>query len=167
MRREILYLQDIREACDMIQTFLEGLDASAFLASELHKAATLQKLTVIGEAATHLSQAFREAHPQVEWRDIVAFRGISNTNGILAPPVQERPLKTLLRPPGVARRQPLPARSDGGAQRGAVRLCAVWTGGLGWMTVECQGFTRGEGLGATHWGKLEGERGMGLAHATW
>jgi uncharacterized protein with HEPN domain len=55
MRREHLYLHDIREACDMIQAFLDGLDASAFLASELHKAATLQKLTVIGEAAAHLS----------------------------------------------------------------------------------------------------------------
>jgi uncharacterized protein with HEPN domain len=77
MRREHLYLQDIREACDMIQAFLEGLDAAAFLASELHKAATLQKLTVIGEAAAHLSLAFREAHPQVEWRDIMAFRNIA------------------------------------------------------------------------------------------
>jgi uncharacterized protein with HEPN domain len=66
MRREHLYLQDIREACDMIQAFLEGMDASAFLVSELHKAATLQKLTVIGEAAARLSPAFREAHPQVE-----------------------------------------------------------------------------------------------------
>ena len=77
MRREHLYLHDIREACDMIQAFLEGLDAAAFLASELHKAAILQKLTVIGEAAAHLSQAFREAHPQVEWRDIIAFRHIA------------------------------------------------------------------------------------------
>src|SRR5262245_23275898 len=77
MRREYLYLHDIREACDMIETFLEGIDASAFLASELHKAAILQKLTVIGEAAAHLSPAFREAHPRVEWRDIIAFRNIA------------------------------------------------------------------------------------------
>jgi uncharacterized protein with HEPN domain len=61
----------------MIQAFLDGMDASAFLASELHKAATLQKLTVIGEAAARLSQTFREAHPQVEWRDIIAFRNIA------------------------------------------------------------------------------------------
>ena len=61
----------------MIRAFLEGLDASAFLASELHKAATLQKLTVIGEVAAHLSHAFREAHPQVEWRDIMAFCNIA------------------------------------------------------------------------------------------
>ena len=77
MRREHLCLQDILEACDLIQTFLAGLDASAFLASELHKAATLLKLTVIGEATARLPQAFREAHPQVEWRDIVAFRNIA------------------------------------------------------------------------------------------
>jgi len=77
MRREHLYLQDILEACDMIQAFLEGLDASTFLASELHKAAILQKLTVIGKAAARLPQVFREAHPQVEWRDIVAFRNIA------------------------------------------------------------------------------------------
>ncbi len=77
MRREHLYLQDILEACDMIRAFLASIDTSAFLASELHKAATLQKLTMIGAAAAHLSQAFREAHPQVEWRDIVAFRNIA------------------------------------------------------------------------------------------
>jgi uncharacterized protein with HEPN domain len=41
MRREHLYLQDILEACTMIEAFLDGMDASAFLASELHKAATL------------------------------------------------------------------------------------------------------------------------------
>ncbi len=77
MRREHLYLQDMREAYDMMQTFLDGMDVAAFLASELHKAATLQKLTVIGEAASRLSPAFRAAHPQVEWRDIIAFRNIA------------------------------------------------------------------------------------------
>ena len=49
MRREHLYLQDILEACDLIQTFLADLDASAFLASELHKAAILQKLRTRAE----------------------------------------------------------------------------------------------------------------------
>lgn len=77
MRREQLYLQDILDACDMIQAFLAGIDISMFLASELHKAATLQKLTVIGEAAARLPQAFRETHTQVEWRDIIAFRNIA------------------------------------------------------------------------------------------
>jgi uncharacterized protein with HEPN domain len=58
MRREHLYLQDILEACNMIQAFLEGMNASTFLAGELHKAAILQKLTVIGEAAARLPRHF-------------------------------------------------------------------------------------------------------------
>jgi uncharacterized protein with HEPN domain len=53
------------------------MDSSAFLASELHKAAILQKLTLIGEAAARLSPSFRETHPQVEWQDIIAFRNIA------------------------------------------------------------------------------------------
>jgi len=53
------------------------MDAATFLTSELHKAATLQKLTVIGEAAARLSQEFRDTHPQIEWRDVVAFRNIA------------------------------------------------------------------------------------------
>jgi uncharacterized protein with HEPN domain len=77
MRREYLYLRDILDACDMVKTFLEGMDAATFLTSELHKAAILQKLTVIGEAAAHLSEEFRDTHPQIEWRDIVAFRNIA------------------------------------------------------------------------------------------
>jgi uncharacterized protein with HEPN domain len=77
MRREYLYLKDILEACSLIETFLEGLDAEAFLDSELHKAATLQKLAVIWEAASHLLREFREKYPQIEWSDIVAFRNIA------------------------------------------------------------------------------------------
>ena len=64
MRREYLYLRDILDACDMIQTFLKGMDDATFLTSELHKAAILQKLSVIGEAASHLSEAFRNTHPR-------------------------------------------------------------------------------------------------------
>jgi uncharacterized protein with HEPN domain len=32
---------------------------------------------VIGEAAARLSHTFWEAHSQVEWRDIIAFRNIA------------------------------------------------------------------------------------------
>jgi uncharacterized protein with HEPN domain len=44
---------------------------------ELLQSAVLQKLIVIGEAAANLSLDFRKQHPDVEWRDIIAFRNIA------------------------------------------------------------------------------------------
>lgn len=77
MRRDSLYLQDMLEACDAIEGFLTGMDLTHFRSSELHRSATLQKPSVIGEAASRLSAAFRAANPQVEWRDLAAFRDIA------------------------------------------------------------------------------------------
>ena len=48
-----------------------------FLEDELRQSAVLQKLIVIGEAASHLSAEFRAQHHQVEWRDVVAFRNFA------------------------------------------------------------------------------------------
>jgi uncharacterized protein with HEPN domain len=76
MRREELYLRDILEAANDIEEFLSGIDQQKFLADKLLKSAVLQKLSVIGEAAVHLSKIFEESHPQVPWKQIAAFRNI-------------------------------------------------------------------------------------------
>lgn len=77
MRRERLYLTDIVEAADSIRGFLEGVTEPEFLGNDLLQSAILQKLTIIGEAASRLSRTFWDAHPEIEWRDIVGFRNIA------------------------------------------------------------------------------------------
>jgi uncharacterized protein with HEPN domain len=65
---DFVYFQRLDELASQLVEQLKSLRAQSDtpLANELHKAAALQKLTVIGEAAARLSPAFREAHPQVE-----------------------------------------------------------------------------------------------------
>jgi uncharacterized protein with HEPN domain len=77
LRREELYLADIVEAADAVAGFVSGVAQKEFTANDLLQSAVLQKLTIIGEAAARLSQAFRERHPEVEWRDVIAFRNIA------------------------------------------------------------------------------------------
>ena len=77
MRREELYLADIVEAADAIDRFLHGVDRDTFLHDDLLQSAVLQKLTIVGEAAARLPNDFREAHPDIEWPDIVSFRNIA------------------------------------------------------------------------------------------
>jgi uncharacterized protein with HEPN domain len=77
MRSETLYLTDIVEAADAIARFVDGLQREEFLDDELRQSAVLQKLTVIGEAASRLAQEFRRQHPDVEWRKAAALRNIA------------------------------------------------------------------------------------------
>ena len=77
MRREELYLTDIIEAADAIQRFLGNADRNTFLKDELLQSAVLQKLMVIGEAASRLPKEFRDRHSEIEWEDIIGFRNIA------------------------------------------------------------------------------------------
>jgi uncharacterized protein with HEPN domain len=76
MRREVLYLNDIIESVDHIETFLGETDFEGFLNSELVRSAVVQKLAIIGEAAARVSDELRNRHPQIPWPQIIAFRNI-------------------------------------------------------------------------------------------
>jgi uncharacterized protein with HEPN domain len=76
MPRDEHYLADLLEAARAIGGFLSGVEKDAFLASDLLQSAVLHKLTIIGEAANRLTPEFRARHPEVPWRNIVAFRNI-------------------------------------------------------------------------------------------
>ena len=77
MRPEKLYLIDIVGATEAIERFCATITEAQFLQDELRQSAVLQKLIVIGEAAARLSPEFRNAHPEIEWPDIVGFRNIA------------------------------------------------------------------------------------------
>ena len=77
MRREELYLTDIIEAADAIQRFVRNVSKNMFLKDELLQSAVLQKLMIIGEAASRLPKEFRDRHPEIEWEDIIGFRNIA------------------------------------------------------------------------------------------
>jgi uncharacterized protein with HEPN domain len=52
---EMLYLQDILDACNAIERFLQRTTETAFMQDELIQSAVMQKLIVVGEAATRLA----------------------------------------------------------------------------------------------------------------
>ena len=77
MRPEKLYLLDILEAAKALERFCANASEDQFLKDEILQSAVLQKLIVIGEAASHLPTEFRDAHPEIAWLDIVGFRNIA------------------------------------------------------------------------------------------
>jgi len=77
MRPEKLYLLDIIEAAEAISRFCETIHEDDFLQDELRQSAVLQKLIVIGEAASRLPFDFKGRHSDIEWEDIIGFRNIA------------------------------------------------------------------------------------------
>ena len=74
MWRDEALLLDMKLAAGDALSFVEGLDQMQFNASKLHQAAVVRCLGIIGEAATKVSREFRDAHPEIEWREIVGMR---------------------------------------------------------------------------------------------
>ena len=63
------YVNDMIEFAEKVQLFTDGIDQDTFVSDALTYDATLRNLELIGEAATHIPELIREAHPEVPWRN--------------------------------------------------------------------------------------------------
>jgi uncharacterized protein with HEPN domain len=74
MWRDPALALDILLAAEDASTFTGDLDRAGFNASELHQAATIRCLEIIGEAANRTSPEFRTKHPEIPWRLMTDMR---------------------------------------------------------------------------------------------
>jgi uncharacterized protein with HEPN domain len=74
MRSDRQRAQDILSAIADIRADTLGLSYEGFAAKPALVRATLYSISVIGEAAKHLSPAFTEACPAVPWRAVASLR---------------------------------------------------------------------------------------------
>ncbi len=68
------YLQDMIRFAEHVLTYTSGMDQAKFVSSALIYDATLRKLELVGEAATHIPENVRKASPFISWRMIIATR---------------------------------------------------------------------------------------------
>lgn len=68
------YIDDMIAFAEKVIAYTDGFDRDRFIASGLNYDATLRNLELIGEAASHVPDVVRAAHPQVPWRLVIATR---------------------------------------------------------------------------------------------
>lgn len=75
-RRELLYLADIVESARTIERWLAER-GDQWDEDEILRNAVLRQLSVVGEAASCLSEDIRGRLPDIPWREIRGFRNIA------------------------------------------------------------------------------------------
>jgi uncharacterized protein with HEPN domain len=74
--RDAAYLWDMLQAARDVHELLEGRSLAEYLGDRVRRLALARALELVGEAARRVSDAFQQAHPEVEWRSIVGLRNV-------------------------------------------------------------------------------------------
>jgi uncharacterized protein with HEPN domain len=70
------HLWDMLDAARAVQVFMAGVTFERYTGDRMLRGAVERNLEIVGEAAGRVSPAFRSAHPQIPWSQIVAQRNV-------------------------------------------------------------------------------------------
>jgi uncharacterized protein with HEPN domain len=74
--RDSASLWDMVQAIRLIQEFVTSLSYKDYLNSRRDQMAVERGLEILGEAARRLSEEFQQAHPEIDWRNVIGLRNV-------------------------------------------------------------------------------------------
>jgi len=74
--RDAACLLDMPQAAEKVHRFIKGKTQDAFVADEVLRDAVERNVEIIGEAARRVSDAFKNQHPEIPWRKMIAQRNV-------------------------------------------------------------------------------------------
>jgi uncharacterized protein with HEPN domain len=75
MKRDYrLFLKDILEAMEAIESFVGDMDYEDFIENDLVRSAVVRKFEIIGEASKNIPESIREKYPELPWKRMAGMR---------------------------------------------------------------------------------------------
>lgn len=74
MRDIILFLKDILESIEMIETYAGTKNYDEFIQNNIISDAVVRRLEIIGEASKNIPKDIREKYRKIPWRKIIGMR---------------------------------------------------------------------------------------------
>jgi uncharacterized protein with HEPN domain len=75
MKRDVVYLDHIREAIERITSY-SAAGREEFFRNPMAQDAVIRNFEIIGEAVRHLSDDLKDRRPDVPWRRVAGFRNV-------------------------------------------------------------------------------------------
>lgn len=75
-QRDTAYLWDMLDAAQTVEQLSSGFDFTQYSNDRRTQLAIERLLEIIGEAAGRVSTPFRNAHPEIQWRQIIGQRNV-------------------------------------------------------------------------------------------
>ncbi|MBU0929538.1 MAG: DUF86 domain-containing protein [Nanoarchaeota archaeon] len=77
MKRDMnLFIKDILQSIEKIESFSKNLTKEKFMSDKLRQDAIIRNLEVIGESAKNIPDSFRNKYSKIPWKEIAGFRDI-------------------------------------------------------------------------------------------
>jgi len=73
-RDDLAYLLDMLIAAQDGVRFASEVTEQQFKQSQLYQNAIIKALEIVGEAASHVSNSMRDAHPEIPWTPMIGMR---------------------------------------------------------------------------------------------
>lgn len=70
------WLWDMLQAARAIWGFVSNVKYEQYLRDRMLQLAVERSIEIIGEAARRVSENFKQAHPEIQWRSIIAQRNV-------------------------------------------------------------------------------------------
>ena len=67
-REDSVYIQDIISSIEAIESYTLNISELAFINNQMLQDAVTRRFEIIGEAANHISEDFKNKHSKIEWR---------------------------------------------------------------------------------------------------
>ena len=75
MSDDRVYLENILESIDAVDKYTVGGEA-VFLSDSLIRDAVLRRMETLTDAASHVSDALKKRHPEIQWSEVTRFRNV-------------------------------------------------------------------------------------------
>lgn len=72
----LVFIEDILDSIDAINTYVENIQKSEFMISAMIQDAVIRRLEIIGEAANRLPDRFTTEHCDIPWAQIIGMRNL-------------------------------------------------------------------------------------------